>query len=254
MDSSHVGILHSDMARPGWQTNSFTPSNDAFNPGALQVDDNAPALSIETTEFGFHYAAIRKTPTGARSVRIVPFILPFTRVIPAPARLATLFEVPMDDEHTSTYFVIAGNERYSRTHARTISGIGDPRLYSESDFKWLGSWENRFGQDRNKMKDSWGGLTGLEQEDAAMSLSMGPIFDRTREHLVPADAAIVHMRRILLTAARGISAGKAPPKLPSVKRIRGIADTELAPGAKWQDLVPDHGARREETLAELSEQ
>lgn len=249
MDSSHVGILHSDQARPGWQRNSFTPNLDRLNPGALAVDDNAPTLSIETTDFGFHYAAIRKAANGGQSVRIVPFILPSARIIPAQARIATIFEVPLDDENTSTYIIVHGNAPYARAHHRSLSGIGDPNLYSERDFKWRGTWQNRFGQDRATMKERWGGFAGLEQEDAAVSLSMGPIFDRTREHLVPTDAAVVHTRRLLLSLAHAVTAGKAPPRLPALALISGAADTELAPGAAWQDLVPHHGARRDDLLA-----
>ena len=37
--------------------------------------------------------------------------------------------------------------------------------------------------------------------------------------MVPADAAIVHMRRLLLTAARDMAAGTEPPPLPSVARM-----------------------------------
>ncbi len=252
MDSSHVGILHSDQARPGWHQGGFRPNADALNPGALAVDDNAPSLAIETTDFGFHYAAFRRTPAGGQSVRIVPFILPSARIIPAQARVATLFEVPLDDENTSTYIIVHSKEPYARTHHRALSGIGDSRLYSESDFKWRGTWANRFGQDRSTMAERWGGFAGLEQEDAAVALSMGPIFDRTKEHLVPADAAVIHTRRVLLTAARELAAGKAPPPLPSMTGITGVADTELAAGETWQSLVPHHRARTE-ALAELAE-
>src|SRR5690606_4645703 len=52
-DSSHVGILHSNMARPGWLTRSFTPNPDVLNPAALAVEDNAPDLDLESTDFGF---------------------------------------------------------------------------------------------------------------------------------------------------------------------------------------------------------
>jgi phenylpropionate dioxygenase-like ring-hydroxylating dioxygenase large terminal subunit len=254
MDSSHVGILHADVAKPGWWSNSGERNPDALNPGALASDDDAPVLSIESTDFGFHYAAVRKLPNGGTSVRIVPFILPNARVIPAQARVATLFEVPLDDENTSTYIIVHANRPYDRAHHRSISGIGERNLYSETDFKWRATWANRFGQDRTTMDRSWGGFHGLEQEDAAVALSMGPIFDRTREHLVPADAAVIHMRRILLTAARDMEAGKEPPALPSMARITGIADTDLAPGTKWQSLVPHHAARRDNApLAETAD-
>jgi hypothetical protein len=40
----------------------------------------------------------------------------------------------------------------------------------------------------------------------------------------------------------------------SPSRVTGIADTDLAPGAKWQALVPHNHARREdERLAENAE-
>jgi phenylpropionate dioxygenase-like ring-hydroxylating dioxygenase large terminal subunit len=253
-DTSHVGILHADVAKPGWWSNSGERNPDKLNPGALDSDDDAPELDIESTDFGFHYAAVRKLATGGDSVRIVPFILPNARVIPAQLRVATLFEVPLDDTNTSTYIIVHSKQPYQRAHHRSISGIGDERLYSETDFKWRATWDNRFGQDRSTMGTRWGGFVGLEQEDAAMSLSMGPIFDRTKEHLVPSDAAVIYLRRILLTAARDAAAGKAPPKLPSVKKVTGIADTDLAPGQAWQSLVPDHGHRRENAdLAEYAE-
>ena len=58
----------------------------------------APILEIENTDFGFHYAAIRKVAGEERSVniRITPFILPFGRIIP-PGTF-TVFEVPADDD------------------------------------------------------------------------------------------------------------------------------------------------------------
>jgi phenylpropionate dioxygenase-like ring-hydroxylating dioxygenase large terminal subunit len=140
MDSSHVGILHSDVARPGWQTNSVTRNADVLNPGALAVDDNAPTLSIETTEFGFHYAAIRRGKNGVERARIVL-----------------------------------------------------------------------------------------------------------------ADAAIVQLRRLLLTTVRDLAAGKEPPQLPNMKKIAGVAGTDLAPGGRWQDLVPHHYARRNAALVELAD-
>jgi hypothetical protein len=42
-------------------------------------------------------------------------------------------------------------------------------------------------------------------------------------------------------------------RLPSVARITGVADTGLAPGAKWEDLVPHHHPKRDTSLIELAE-
>ena len=70
---------------------------------------------------------------------------------------------------------------------------------------------------------------------------------------MPADAAVVHLRRLLLTAARDMAAGTEPPRLPSMARITGVADTDLTSGAKWQDLVPQHYAWRNAALVELAD-
>ena len=240
LDSSHVGILHADMANPGWASGIFERNADANNPGGRAVADDAPDLSIETTNFGFHYAAIRKGENGGQSIRIVPFILPSARIIPAEVRTATLFEVPRDDENTTTYLVAFGEFTADRPRQLKQSGLDDPQLYSEEDFKWRGTWENRFGQDRSAMKESWSGLKGLEPEDAAVALSMGPIYDRTAEHLVPADAAVVHMRNILLQAARAVAAGEDAPPLPDLTKVCAVADTEISASADWRELAPDN--------------
>ena len=251
MDSSHVGILHADVARTGWNKGTFTRSNDPNNPGGLAVDDNAPTLSIEATSFGFHYAAIRKGQNSRMSVRIVPFIMPSARIIPAPERLATLFEVPIDEENTSTYLVAFGPHSGDRPRNLKASGLDNPALWSEPDRKWRGTWANRFGQDRARMKtkESWSGFRGFEPEDAAVSLSMGPIFDRTREHLVPADGAVVQLRRVLLDQARRVAAGEDPLTLPDLAAVTAVADTEIGEGARWQDLAPGNVAAGRDPIA-----
>lgn len=251
LDSSHVGILHADFARPGWNTGTFTRSDDPNNPGGIAVDDNAPSLSIETTQFGFHYAAIRKGEQGGQSIRIVPFIMPCARIIPAPERMATLFEVPIDDEHTSTFLVAYGPHSRNRARNLYMSGLDDPRFWSENDRHWKATWANRFGQDRAKMrsKESWSGFRGFEPEDGAMALSMGPIFDRSKEHLVPADGAVVHLRRILLDAARRVAGGEALLPLPDVSKVVAVADTEIPQGERWQDLAPHNIADPQRQIA-----
>ena len=61
-----------------------------------------------------------------------------------------------------------------------------------------------------KMKTNWTGLRGLEQEDAVISLSMGPIFDRSKEHLVAADRAVMRLRRRILDNIKLVQNGEEP--------------------------------------------
>ena len=251
-DSSHVGILHSNDARPGWLTKSFAPNPDVLNPAAFAVEDNAPVLEIEDTEFGFHYAAFRQADrTGSeiaaglpRHVRIYPYLMPTVRFIPAAAVLFTVFEVPVDDVTTTTYLVIHGARPVDRSHLKKILGLNDERFWSEKDNFFHATWENGMGQDRELMKNSWTGLPGVGFEDAIMGIAAGPICDRTVEHLVAADAAVVRVRRLLLDSADRVAAGQDPVGV-GYADCRGLAapDQMIDPGVRWQDLVPQHRSR-----------
>ena len=55
------------------------------------------------------------------------------------------------------------------------------------------------------------GFTGnLLQEDMVTQASMGPIVDRTRDHLSSSDVAVVQARRLLLQALEDDAAGRTP--------------------------------------------
>jgi hypothetical protein len=68
--------------------------------------------------------------------------------------------------------------------------------------------------------------------------SMGPIYDRSQEHLGSTDRAVTRMRHILLSAARGLAEGKEPPAVGEhdYRAIFG-AEKILAPGEDWRTLA-----------------
>ena len=248
-DSSHVGVLHSNDARPGWLTQTFTPNPDTLNPAAFAVEDNAPAMEIENTRFGFHYAAFRQEgridgaidETRERHVRIYPYLMPTIRFIPAAKVLFTVFEVALDDTNSATFLVIHGDEPANRAHLLKILGLDDPSYWSEEDNHFRADWTNRMGQDRRRMSDSWTGFPGVAFEDAVMGVAAGPICDRTKEHLVTADAAVVRVRRLLQEAAETVANGGAPRGVDYVDCTRLAApDQMIQPGVHWKQLVPQH--------------
>ena len=240
-DSSHVGVLHTNMARPGWKDDEFTRNPDVVNPAALASNDLEPVLKIETTTFGFHYVALRKTndPT-VRNARVVPFIVPYGRIIPAPAFLFTVLEVPEDDTHTSTFIVVHGNAPVTEEKIIELLGLNDPKYYDRKNCTFTASWLDSFGQNRELMKENWTGLRGVEVEDASIGLSQGPLYDRSREHLVPADQAVVRVRRVLLDAVKAVAEGRQPPALGLDLSGVGACDALVEEGAAWQDLLPSH--------------
>jgi hypothetical protein len=80
-----------------------------------------------------------------------------------------------------------------------------------------------------------------------MSLSMGPIIDRSREHLVPADRAVVTLRKLLLRSAKKVEEGGEPVAIPGdITDVRApdvFFNHEMRAG--WVDIVPGHWKPRQ---------
>ena len=245
-DSSHVGILHSNRANPAWKEKSFTAVTDEdYNPGALSVGDNAPILEVENTPYGYQYVAKRRTDRDASgherySVRVTPVIFPTGRIIPAPSFQFYVFEVPQDDHKTSTYLVCHGEKPVDREDIKRIMGLDNPRFWREEDCEFRASWDDRLGQDRSRMDEDWSGFAGIEQEDAIIAVSMGPIVERHKEVLVAADMAVVRLRERLLESVRLNEAGKDPLGLSiaDFSPVKALADTVIGHNERWQDHVP----------------
>ena len=85
------------------------------------------------------------------------------------------------------------------------------------------------------MHSNWTGFDGIEQEDAIIAISMGPILDSTKEHMVAADRAVIHLRLRLLQSVRRHEDGEQPIGL-------GV-DVERPP------LAPRHDHRGRRSLA-----
>jgi hypothetical protein len=69
---------------------------------------------------------------------------------------------------------------------------------------------------------------------------MGPIFDRTNEHLGSSDTAVIAMRRQLLDLARQLEAGTEPPmaKQSELYRVRSTSFV-IKRTASWLDATLD---------------
>jgi len=240
-DTSHVGVLHTNEARPGWKDKEFKRNTDVVNPAALASNDLNPVLKIEDTPYGFHYVAMRKTDkANLKNARVVPFIVPYGRIIPAPAFQFTVLEVPQDDTHTSTYLIVHGKAPVSEGKILELLGLDNPQYYDRATNNFLANWSSSFGQSRERMVDSWTGLRGVEVEDATIALSQGPLYDRSKEHLVPADQAVMRVRRVMLDSVKRLGENK-PPIGVGVDLRRVVAlDADIAEGAAWQDLVPSN--------------
>jgi phthalate 4,5-dioxygenase len=78
-------------------------------------------------------------------------------------------------------------------------------------------------QRRNEGNNGYTGIPGGRQQDRAITSSMGPIYDRTSEHLGTTDSLIIRARRRLIDAAKAFSQTGAAPagsQRPELYRVR----------------------------------
>ncbi len=91
------------------------------------------------------------------------------------------------------------------------------------------------------MDRNWSGFRGISTEDAVSAISMGPIPDRTKEHLISSDVAVVRMRRRLLDAADAVEAGRDLKSARADRGCIGAVDAAAPAGdGNWRRLVPSH--------------
>lgn len=104
--------------------------------------------------------------------------------------------------------------------------------------------ENTYLLDRQVQKtESFTGIEGVNTQDRAVQESMGRMVDRSREHLGPADTAIVQARRLLLQAVNTVQEGGTPhginPTYYTVRAEEGV----LPRAANWRDrFAPETSA------------
>ena len=84
-------------------------------------------------------------------------------------------------------------------------------------------------------------LTGL-------SVRMGAIVDRSREHLGPADRAIIQARRLLLEAVKTVAEGGTPRGIEPTYTALAAAEAVLPRGTDWRDADLPAGSQIAQTV------
>jgi hypothetical protein len=79
-------------------------------------------------------------------------------------------------------------------HSRLIPGTFRPEANKDNDYL--------IDRELQRSRKSFTGIFGSGPQDAAVQEGMGPIYDRTQEHLGASDAGVIAARRHLLKALR----------------------------------------------------
>jgi hypothetical protein len=217
MDTVHAAFLHYGAAK-----------SEDYEPGTFnyyQFKTRSPRFTVIDTPIGTSYGAYRPAEEDTYYWRTAHMMFPFYAVI--PAGWLGMY-VPIDDDHTMHWEILVRPQLEDQTQGVTVGPSSAPVTGgTRGPTTWLPNgtgWYDRFNIDQTKANDylidresqremkSFSGIKGIRQQDMAVTESMGPIYDRTREHLGTTDALIIRTRRKAIKIAKDFrDAGVLPP-------------------------------------------
>ena len=232
-DTSHLSFLHKGVAEKHF--------------------DVVPArYEVVPTDFGFVVGTGREHD-GETSWSANVMLMPFHKIISSVPHAAHVW-APIDDENTMLYSVdfhparpltdedLARSKAWRGIHTENIPGTDHAVRNKANDYLI-----DRALQASGK---SYTGMQGLGTQDCAIQESMGPIADRSQEHLLASDAAIIKIRRLLLQTLKDHAAGKPLPGMrPESYRVRSTR-YEAPKGAPIADMIERYVRLKPQVAAE----
>lgn len=206
-DSAHVAYLHREDLLAG--------AADRLT--EVMLTETEPELVADPAPYGLLLAALRPSGPDTEYVRINHWLAPWYTVVPAesPAGLVSLHAwVPVDDEHCLIFGLMWHPDRPLTAAQRAAMAQGRtgvfPELLPDGSYRARRHAGNDYLIDRAGQAAGapWSGVLGNQEQDDAVTASMGPAYDRTRETLVGTDGAVVAVRSALLGMARDHAEGR----------------------------------------------
>jgi phthalate 4,5-dioxygenase len=249
IDPVHLSFLHRKLTETEQDPRRIVPGIGVSD-NYLLGKDIAPTIEVEVTDFGLRIYTIRKTDPDNCYLRITNFILPNLAAFGGSSvgeGYSVHWHVPIDDTSHWKYVFM-----FSRKNPLDDALRSKSRAELTADYKLTRNPANRYLQDRESMKTQT--FTGMgfnfQAHDAFATESQGPIQERTAEHLVSSDKAIVAARKLLLSAVKDVRAGRDPRHLIRDSESNSFPDlvviSEVVPASTdWKRYVtaPNHRSR-----------
>ncbi len=200
-DSSHLSYLH----------RSFKAGAVGFESEGYAAD-GAPRLEAAETDYGIRMISLRKSGVDTNLFRVTNFVMPCQGFIPGGIDGMTVhYWVPINDTQLWKYYIICKRNKPLCQEERTLGNDVD------QDYKKVRNLHNHYGQDREAQKTrTFAGVgSSFFVHDACATETMGPIYDRSKEHLNASDETVIAIRKFLFKAVKSFQAGEEPPHIVS---------------------------------------
>ncbi|CAB3394471.1 Rieske 2Fe-2S domain-containing protein [Kyrpidia spormannii] len=237
LDFVHAAFLH--RAKHEQPVKEGVLSSDlGISPSHPLVKNPYPRQVVEDTVYGQRYLAIGEADESNQVIMEIHYVFPFFTYPPRFAGEDMIFHafVPMDDENTWSWDVHFNLTRPidAETHLRRRG------LWLDEQKRKLRNRSNNYLQDREMMKrQNFSGILGIANQDHAVTEAMGPIVDRSREHLGTSDIPLIGLRRMMLQEVRRFQNGAAPLRVnPEIVRKVYSCGAVAPKGIPWQEANP----------------
>jgi hypothetical protein len=228
MDTVHAAFLHYGAAKAEDQ------KPDSFN--YFQYLNRAAKFMTVDTDYGCCNGASRPADDDKLYYRITQILFPFYNMIPGGPLGESVrvgIYVPVDDYNHMHWEISIPKARLDCTEPAdappTPAFFSNGRELKRNTTDWDGRFRSIACSENNWLMDSeaqksWKSYTGIPNvrlQDCAMTETMGPIYDRSQEHLGTTDTLIIRMRRCMIQAAKALREhGTVPPGVDSPEVYR----------------------------------
>ena len=210
IDPAHASFLHrflSDAKRDYGEQFTDTPEGSEQTVVELMRNFDRPEIDSEETDYGLRIYARRALGPDQVNVRVTNVLFPNAIIIPmARDMIISQWHVPIDDTHSWWYAIFTAFETEVDKQTMREQRL---QLYTLPDYKPRQNKSNDYGFDAAEQRNET--YTGMGHDinvhDQWAVESMGPIQDRTREHLGTTDKVIIAYRKLLFSAIDGAAAG-----------------------------------------------
>src|SRR5438874_687827 len=214
----------------------------------LMREHPRPQIEIEPTDFGMRIVTLRKLGDADMHVRVTNLVFPHGFVIPMSSEMTiTQWHVPIDDTRHYWYAIFTS---FGAPVDKAEMRRQRLQLYELPDYVPRKNKSNDYGFDPHEQAHAT--FTGMGVDinvhDQWACESMGPIADRTREHLGQSDKAITSYRRLLRGAIEQVGNGGTPPMVldpGGAARVTGPAAIDgIGPTRGWESFWMEVDVKR----------
>jgi phenylpropionate dioxygenase-like ring-hydroxylating dioxygenase large terminal subunit len=263
IDPAHPSFLHrylqdealaqAEMDRSGKQFRAAslgTVAGERWPMTRVMREFCSPEIRLDAPHEGvMRLTTLRHIDAALTHVRITQALFPHTFVIPlSPTQTITQMHVPVDDTHTYWFSFFTSFDApldHEAMRLQRLQGISLP------DYLPRHGRHNDWGFDAEEQRTRTFlgmGEDDINRHDQWAVESMGPIQDRTREHLGTSDKAIMAHRRALLKAIDTLRLGGRAPLVLDAAQAAALPRLDtidcIAPATDWQRFCAQAMAAR----------